>query len=432
MPVLPSPSRMPADSERTNPEQTHASVTPAAIPDIRSEAAPAALVQDAEGLSKLLAVLESEPGADVGLDTEADSFHHYFEKICLLQIATKERVFVVDPLVRLDLAGLFRALSQRRLLIHGADFDLRLLFRSYGFRAAVVFDSMLAAQLVGEPEWGLAALLKRRLGLDLDKTHQRCDWSERPLSPERLGYAAADVRHLAPLAESLERELAEKRRIGWHQEECARLLASPLSPRDKDPDEDWRIKGTNALTNRERAYARELWRVREARAQALDRPPFRVLTNERLLAAARLAATGVSDLAKLFPGPKPLPAAFAAATRSALLAARLVPREAWPGPRTGPARATDARLEAEVARLKGLRDVNAKALDIEPSVLASRQTLTSLARLFLESGGRKGFDGVEETAEATGIARWRLTALFGKPRPQEALTAETAVDGAPL
>ena len=141
--------------------------------------------------------LDQRPAADVALDTEADSFHHYFEKACLLQLAWDGTAYLVDPLAPLDVPALLERLAPRRLLMHGADYDLRLLFRGYGFRATSLFDTMLAAQLLGEKEIGLAALLSARAGVTLDKTHQRSDWSARPLAPPMVAYAASDVLHLA-------------------------------------------------------------------------------------------------------------------------------------------------------------------------------------------------------------------------------------------
>ncbi|HQR47070.1 MAG TPA: ribonuclease D [Thermoanaerobaculia bacterium] len=287
---------------------------------------PPAFVDDEPSLAALLARLDALPAEPVSLDTEADSFHHYFEKVCLVQVEVAGEVFLVDPLGGGPLAPLLERLAGRRLLMHGADYDLRLLFRDHAFRAGTLFDTMIAAQLLGEREIGLSALLSKRLGVFLDKAHQRADWSARPLPPGMVAYAAADVAHLPALVASLEAELAATGRLAWHDEECARLAAAPFpGRRETDPENHWRIKGTNALSAKERAFVRALWEVREARARALDLPPFRVLTNERLTAAARLAAAGESDLLKLFPGPRPLPGALATEIRRAVDAARRLP-----------------------------------------------------------------------------------------------------------
>ncbi len=371
---------------------------------------PPQLVEDEVSLSALLSELDAFPSAAVSLDTEADSFHHYFEKICLLQVGTERGIFLVDPLAPLPLAPLLSRLEGRRLLMHGADYDLRLLYRDHRFRAGSLFDTMIAAQLAGEREIGLQALLARHLGVPLDKAHQRADWSARPLSQGMVAYAAADVAHLPSLAASLERDLAAKGRLAWHEEECARL-ATARFPRERetDPENDWRIKGTNGLTSRERAFAKALWEVRETRARDLDRPPFRIMTNDRLLAAARLAAAGEGDLLKLFPGPRPLPGPLATEIRRALDAARRLPPHAWPGPRRSSPADADPTLEQTVLRMKEARDRKAKELGLDPGVLASRAVLTAVARTLLVEQA----SSPERLAASAGISRWRAELLAG-------------------
>jgi len=368
------------------------------------------LVSDAESFGALLSALDENPGVDVALDTEADSFHHYFEKVCLLQLSWDGTAHLVDPLQALDVGALLARLARRRLLMHGADYDLRLLFRGYGFRATSLFDTMFAAQLLGEKEIGLAALLAARVGVTLDKAHQRADWSERPLTPPLVAYAAADVLHLAALVESITRDLEAKGRLAWHAEECARLAAAAFpSGREADPETDWRIKGTNALTDKERAFARALWEARDTRARALDRPPFRVLTNERLLLAAKPAAGGERALSTLFPGPRPLPDAFARALREALeSAAALAPSE-WPRVRRGERVESDPALERDVEALKKSRDAKATALGLDPGVLASRAVLTTAAKT-RRANGRLTADLLVTEG---GLSRWRAELLAG-------------------
>ena len=364
------------------------------------------LVADADALGRLVDDLAAHPGDAVALDTEADSFHHYFEKVCLLQLARDGEAWLVDPLAGLDLAPLFALLAGRRLLLHGADYDLRLLSRGHGFRPREIFDTMVAAQLLGLREIGLAALLSQRLGVTLDKSSQRADWSRRPLAPALVAYAASDVLHLHALVTSLEADLAASGRAAWHAEECARLLAQDLSPAPEDPETDWRIKGTNGLAPKERAFLRELWRAREERARALDLPPFRVLHNEALVALARRAAAGERDLAALFP--RPVPAAFAARLREALRAAESLPPSAWPAARRGEPVRPEPALEKAVNALKARRDATAQRLGIDPGVLASRATLVDVARA--ELAARRPLSPADLVA-ATGISRWKAELL---------------------
>lgn len=365
-----------------------------------------ALVAREDSLRDLLSRLEETSAAPLPIDTEADSFHHYFEKVCLLQLASDGAAFVVDPLAGLDLAPLMAHIAQRTLLMHGSDYDLRLLNRGFGFRARAVFDTMIAAQLLGEKEIGLAALLLKRAGVTLDKTLQRADWSARPLGPELLAYAASDVLHLPELVASLTLDLEAKGRLAWHAEECARLAAASFTAREDDPENDWRLKGTNALTSRERAFVRALWEAREARAQALDQPPFRVLTNERLLHAAGLAAKGEADPGKLFPG-RPLPTLLARTLKEALEKTRALAEEEWPGPRRGERVESDPALEREIDKLKKKRDVRAKELALDPGIVASRAALTAAARVSRTNGHITSDNLVAEG----GLSRWRAELL---------------------
>ena len=364
------------------------------------------LVAEGESFGRLLESLAAHPGDAVALDTEADSFHHYYEKVCLLQLSRDGAAWLVDPLAGLDLAPLFALLADRRLLLHGADYDLRLLSRGHGFRPREIFDTMLAAQLLGLREIGLAALLSARLGVTLDKSSQRADWSRRPLSPTLVAYAAADVLHLHALVASLEADLAARGRSEWHAEECARLVAQDLSPAPEDPETDWRIKGSNGLAPKERAFLRELWHAREERARALDLPPFRVLHNEALLALSRRAAAGEHDLAALFP--RPVPSAFAARLREAIQAAEALPPAAWPAPRRGEPVRPEPALEKAVNALKARRDATAQRLGIDPGVLASRATLVDVARA--ELAARHPLP-VADLVAATGLSRWKAELL---------------------
>lgn len=366
------------------------------------------LIADADSLGRLVEDLEAHPDDDVALDTEADSFHHYFEKVCLLQLARAGTAWLVDPLAGLDLAPLFGLLSHRRLLLHGADYDLRLLSRGYGFHPREIFDTMLAAQLLGQKEIGLAALLSGRLGVTLDKSSQRADWSRRPLTTILVTYAAADVLHLHALVALLETDLSAKGRLDWHAEECSRLLAQDLAPAPEDPETDWRIKGSNALSAKERAFLRELWSAREERARSLDLPPFRVLHNETLLSLSRKAASGEQDLAALFP--RPVPAGFAGRLREALETARALPPTAWPPARRGEIVRTEPELEKAVYALKARRDAVAARLGLDPGVLASRAALVDVARA--ELAARAPLAPADLVA-ATGISRWKAELLSG-------------------
>src|SRR5438128_1127786 len=163
----------------------------------------------------------------VAVGTEADSLHSYFDKVCLIQMSILGEDLIVDPLKKLDLAPFGALLADRGVLkvLHGADYDLRILDRDFGYTISNVVDTSICAQLLGYEGIGLAALLERHFGVQLDKSHQRADWAMRPLPRNMLEYAATDTRHLIPLAEKLRAELEALGRWEWAAEEFSRLEA---------------------------------------------------------------------------------------------------------------------------------------------------------------------------------------------------------------
>src|ERR1043166_5045481 len=235
----------------------------------------------------------------VALDTEADSLHSYREKLCLLQIsapsavaACREDDFIVDPLSNLDLGPLRRALEPREIVLHAADYDLRMLRRGLNFTATKVFDTVIAARLLGIREFSLGALVKRFFGVELHKHSQKANWGVRPLPPRMLKYAVDDVHYLLPLAARLEEELERVQRRDWFRQSCERAIELAAAERERIQDEVWRIGGAGALDPHTGAVLRALWQWREAEAEMADRPPFHILQNRELLNAAESFTSG--------------------------------------------------------------------------------------------------------------------------------------------
>lgn len=318
----------------------------------------------------------------VALDTEADSLHNYYEKVCLIQLAVEGRHILVDPLAGLDLTEFLAVLAERPLLFHGADYDLRMLRTSLGFRPrSEVHDTLIAAQLVGIQEFGLAALVERFCGVTLTKTKRKTDWSRRPLAPDELAYAVDDVRYLRATAEHLFSELRRLGRYGWYRESCERLVEATAQDRERDPENAWRIKGLRDLDRRQLAFVRELWHWREAEAQRADRPPFMVLGNAQLIALAVWAAA--HNAAPLAHGPK-LPrnckGSRLRALEHAVRRARATPKDDWPPRhvrgRQRPGPCADPR---DVEALMAACARKAADLGLTPSVLASRAGLEAVA-----------------------------------------------------
>jgi ribonuclease D len=317
----------------------------------------------------------------LGLDTEADSLHHYTEKVCLIQLtAFGGASWLVDPLALRDLSPLGQILADESVLkvVHGGDNDVSSLRRDFGFTFRTMFDTSIAARLLGETELGLQALVRNELAVELSKGSQRDDWSKRPLTAKQEDYALADVAHLMALAAGLTRRLATAGRTEWAREEFAALASLPPAEKRTGPDEFRRIKGSAKLPRRQQAVLRELYLWREQRAAAADRPPFKIVGPEILLALAeRVPATLDDDARALSAYPRQADQAevvFAAITRGlGLPEAELPARE--PGDR--PAFAASARRRVDA--LRAWRTEQAACSRLDPSVVLPQRLIDRLA-----------------------------------------------------
>ncbi len=358
---------------------------------------------------QMLQLLEAVSGDDsVGIDTEADSLHHYREKLCLIQLCAGGRQWIVDPLAGgLPVAPLMELLAGREIVLHGADYDLRLLWRTYGFKPGRIFDTMIAAQLLGWPQYGLAASVARVVGIELSKHGQRADWSRRPLTEKLLCYAASDTRYLRPLVEHQRAELARLGRVEWHRESCRRVMAGACSEQPPDQREAWRLKGGRHLRGRAAAVMRELWRWREEIARRLDRPPFKVLGSEYILAWATFIAEHPGQIEDGPEPPRGLHEGRLASFYKALERGLKMPSSQWPGePHPDQCRRCRRVPEDLLRRVLQTRDGLARELGIEPGILASREALTQLLLSHIE-----GFNGDRHAAEGPCLMRWQHEAL---------------------
>ncbi len=358
-------------------------------------------VDTPDGLARVASAVRT--ASRVALDTEADSLHHYFEKVCLMQITAGRTNFLIDPLAGLDLAPLLDALTHHTLVLHGGDYDLRMLRASTGFDfQGTLIDTMIASQLLGYDRVGLESLLER-FGVLMGATHQKSDWSHRPLTDDQLRYAIDDTRFLEPLADRLLAELDRLGRIEWFKESCQALVAATKIDRPADPDREWRIRGVGDLTARQAAFVRELWYWRDREARRLDRPAFKVLGNDKLVELALWADTHPD--APLEDGPR-LPRNFhprrlASLQKALRRAAALKPSECPPprlrgqGRREQPGPALDA-LRAAVAALAG-------QLGIDPPVLAPRAAMETVSRLEPTTAA--------EIEDNTGLLHWQANLL---------------------
>ena len=355
----------------------------------------------------------------VALDTEADSLHSYREKLCLIQISAPSAVipsdvegsrgigskvalrdgrpglaasggwvaastslgmtvqsvcdFIVDPLRNLDLEPLRHALESREIVLHAADYDLRMLRRGLNFTASKIFDTVIASRLLGIREFSLGALVKRFFDVELHKHSQKANWALRPLPTRMLKYAVDDVHYLLPLAAKLEEELERVHRHDWFRQSCGRAIELAAAERERVQDELWRIGGAGVLDPHTGAVLRALWQWREAEAEMADRPPFHILQNRELLKAAETFTSGH------VPDYKHFSARRRQTFREAAKIALQSPQSDWPVMRRRSGSRPTAEMRRRADQLRERRDKAAEQLGLEPSFIASRGALEAIA-----------------------------------------------------
>ena len=341
---------------------------------------------------------------ELALDTEGASYHRFVDRIYLLQLSTRDVSAVIDPLPIGTPQGLGKLIESPRVevVFHDADYDLRLLRQDYGWKVRHVFDTRIAAQLLGFKAFGLAALLEKYFGVKLDKKHQRADWSMRPLTRDMLQYAAQDTLYLLELKDHLRAELEKLGRLEWAREEFARLEDIQWAPEDASLS-FLKLKGARDLTRRELGVLRELVPFRDAIAGAQDRATFRIIGNEQLFAIAKQQPTTTEALLAIKGVPRGLVESrgaelLAAVRRGVECADAQLPRfpkaARWE---------RDPDFDARVSALKTVRDAHAQRLDMDPGVICARDRMEAVAR--------RNPASVEEVAEITELRRWQADVL---------------------
>ncbi|HIO68967.1 MAG TPA: hypothetical protein EYG58_00255 [Nitrospirales bacterium] len=351
-------------------------------------------------------IIQLDQAERVAIDTEADSLHHYFEKVCLIQLSFHGHDYLIDPLSKIDLSNFLDVLSTKSLIIHGADYDLRMLRTSFGFRPQCeVFDTMLAAQMLGYEQFGLAALIQRYLDTTVTKQGQKSDWSLRPLSPMQLDYAYTDTRFLETIANRMGAELDTVGRCEWHRETCKAMVISTERDTQRDPDDAWRIKHIGQLTRQQLAFLRELWHWRDQEARQADRPPFKILNNQHLFALTTLAGSQTDQpLTNDAQLPRHINGRRLELLKAAIQKAAALPEHEWPQQKK--------RIKSKHAGPNDVQDIDAlrdacskiaKELGITASVLAPRAAIKSIICA--------GAKTMEEIMAHGPLLRWQATLL---------------------
>ena len=367
-------------------------------------ASPCQLITRPEDLAAAAQKLARE--RRIAVDLEADSMFHFQEKVCLLQIASRTATFVIDPLQVSDLSALKPLMADPKIrkIFHGADYDVRSLYRDFGIEIQNLFDTELGSRFLGLRESGLEAVLRARFHVELDKQFQRKDWSRRPLPSAMIAYAAGDVTHLLPLASQVESELRQAGRLAWVLEECEAL--SGVRPPTETPVQLFMtFRGAGRLHPRHLAALENLLQLRRQIAVAKDRPLFKVFSNKSLLTLAQAQPATLDAMRQTGAlSPKQIEmhgtAVLRALDQARVLASDRLPRY----PRQAPPR-MPPDVPARVAKIKDWRDAKAQELELDPGLLLNKTLIQSIAANQPAS--------LEMLAAIPDIRRWRCRA-FGR------------------
>ncbi len=357
-------------------------------------------------LGTMLVHLRDEPA--LAVDTESNSLYAYHEQVCLIQISVPGSDYLVDPLALHDLSGLGPLLSDSAVLkvFHGAEYDLSVLHRDFGFTVANLFDTMWASRILGWPAHGLAALLRTHFGVSLNKKYQRADWGLRPLPPEQLDYARLDTHYLLPLHDIQARELQAMKRWAQARHRFARLVQTRWEPKGFDPDGFWQLPGVRDLDDVGRGVLRELYLFRDQRARAENRPPFKVLNNKVLVILSERRPRDLKDLQQVRGISHRMVGRYGRGLLAAIRRGTGQPLS-WqkrPRPTNSAAGSPDGRpsaaCQARYEALRIWRNDTAEARGVEPDIVLTNQTLGAIARLNPRTRADLSRDGL--------LVRWQV------------------------
>jgi len=329
-------------------------------------------------LENFVGTIENEKA--VGVDLEADSMYHFKEKVCLIQMAATNINVVIDPLVVKDLSPLKPIFKRGDIckIFHGADYDVRSLYRDFRITIHNLFDTELASRFLGVPETGLEAVLKKKFAVTLDKKFQRKDWSRRPLPPDMIAYAAEDARYLLPLAQGLKAELDERNRLGWVNEECEYLSrVRPITVNDQPLYLNF--KGAGKLDSRSLAVLENLLGFRREVARRKDKPLFRIFGNRSLMELAGKKPLNLKQLEKTRALSSRQISMYGRQMLAAIQGAMNLPAEELPVyPRKKSPRISLA-VAGRVKALRTWRDKQAQKLAIDPALICNKALMSTIA-----------------------------------------------------
>ncbi len=342
----------------------------------------------------------------VAVDTEADSLYSYFDKVCLLQFSTRNSDYLVDPLAVKDLSALapFFASNEIEKVFHACEYDILCCKRDYQFVFKNVFDTMIAARILGWKNVGLGSILLDRFDVTLNKKLQRADWGRRPLTLEELTYAREDTHYLLALRDLQIAELQRLGRLDEAREEFERLTRVEPTPRQFDPNGYWNVKGARDLDPRALGILRELYRFRDDQASKENRPPFKVLSEATLAMLSERAPSSKRELARLVSDYALK--RYGSVLLDAIVQGRAQPQNAIPRPNARHGSPLDNAARTRLDRLKEWRKKRAAARGVENDVIVPNDVLTALAR--------KNPQTVEDIARISELGEWKVKEYGGE------------------
>ncbi len=336
------------------------------------------IIDTVAGLARIKKAFEREK--TIAVDLEADSMYHYKEKVCLIQLASKKTNVVIDPIKVKDLSLIKRLFSSRKIkkICHGADYDIRSLYRDFKINVNNLFDTETACRFLGIKETGLDAVLKKYFNVDISKKYQKKDWSKRPLPKEMIDYAAGDVIYLLPLGEILTKELEKMKRLSWVLEECDYL--SRVRPvLAIDAPLFLKFKGAGRLKSRSLAVLEELLQFRKKIAERNDVPLFKIIGNSVLMKITAAKPVTLRQLVELEALSKKQLKMYGNDLIEVIAKALDIPENELPVYPRQKAPFLSHRVPKRVSALKRWRDKKAKDLKLDPGLICNNTLISTIA-----------------------------------------------------
>lgn len=368
---------------------------------------PLVMIEDDASLVEMVNAVRGAPV--VGVDTEADSFHAYQEKVCLVQLSDLETDYIIDPLSVSDMSPIGEIMADPNTVkvLHGADYDIVSMRRDFGCDFVNVFDTMISAQFLGFDRVGLADLIRKFFGHTIDKKYQRHDWAKRPLLVEHLDYARGDTHWLPAIRELLMIHLKRSGKVDAVAEECELVSKRVWQGRTHSEADFLRVKGSRTLSVEQQRVLRAVWGYRDSQAQAANRPAFKLIPDPFLMTLAKSMPVTEEELSKLARRGSSMLRRHGSSLLEAVGEGMADERPIPTPPK--PQRSRTVRVGPGVDRyllpLKDWRNARVKATGVAPVAVANNTLLKEVARLVPAD--------MEALADVPGIRRWQL-ADFGE------------------